>query len=227
MLFAASVRGGRVVPARPPASRARASRLRRRCSCSSPPAPRRPTTRTRSRGPERAVIGTDSTGFGRAGRSVLRGLLLNGSFHCRGRAAREAASRIEPRAPASPARRRAGVRSERAVAARHAGGPAVTARRLDSHKCLGASPPTLAPRRLGASVVAAPTAAAAFRMSLARRLLRLSAARAYASRAQSRRGARQTPVHVLGVAGAARALRRCPSASRRPGAVRWRRAAPR
>ena len=71
-----------------------------------------------------------------------------------GSAAREAAFRIELRAPASPARchRRAGVRAERAVAARRASGHAVTLRPPDSRararSFAGAAP---AVRRLAGS----------------------------------------------------------------------------
>jgi hypothetical protein len=54
-----------------------------------------------------------------------------------GSAAREAAFRIEPRAPASHARRRAGVRAERAVGATRPGGRAVTPCLPDSRACAG------------------------------------------------------------------------------------------
>jgi hypothetical protein len=86
--------------------------LRRRCSCSSPPpAPASPppgAVRWR-----RALARLESG----AGTEPAR---RSGFAANEGSAAREAAFRIEPHAPASPAQRRAGVRAERAVEARRA-----------------------------------------------------------------------------------------------------------
>jgi hypothetical protein len=129
-----------------------------------------------------------------------------------GSAAREAAFRIELRAPASPARchRRAGVRAERA------GGPAGTRRPPDSRaraRGFAGAARALSPARRravaaragaarkwrwhGSSAAqvslptkAAPTVKLRFEASLARRLLPLSAARAHAPSAPSGPGAR-------------------------------------
>src|ERR1035441_838808 len=75
-----------------------------------------------------------------------------------GSTAREAAFRIEPRAPASPAHRRAGLRAERAVGARRerSGGHVASSRLpwtctgLRRRRSCSSPPPALASRRLGA-----------------------------------------------------------------------------
>jgi hypothetical protein len=173
----------------PPVSRARARGLRRRCSCSSPPAltSRRPdavrcrraprslsqlrwrTRRTRSRGsagerpsghavPARlpctcmgaspallVLAAATHADVSSARRQCGAGARCRGFEKCagteptrrsgfaadEGSAAREAAFRIEPRAPASPDRA-ARLRAERAVGARRARGRAVAARPPDS-----------------------------------------------------------------------------------------------
>jgi hypothetical protein len=142
-----------------------------------------------------------------------------------GSAAREAAFRIEPRAPASPAQRRAGVRAERAVGAGpRAAGRTRRVRQTPVH--VHGAPALLerfaAARALRNLVGPAPgqcaRAGAAWRTP--RRLLPARCPRraGYERRTRTGRGARavgrprrvrRTPMHAHGgFAGAARALRR-------------------
>jgi hypothetical protein len=131
--------GGRGAPARLPGA-CRAAWAR--CSCSSP------TALASCRLGARAVCTLARLEGGAGTEPVPRaGFPAN-----EGSAAREAAFRIEPRAPDSPAQRRANVRSERAAAAQRASGPAVTACPPDSRarawglrpRCSCSSPPALA-----------------------------------------------------------------------------------
>jgi hypothetical protein len=143
------------------------SELTRVCSCSWPPPSRVSAAR---RGSERGA-GTEPT--------------LRSSFAANeGSAAREAASRIEPRAPASPAHRRAGLRAECALGATRADGqPVPDVRQTPVHVHGGlagaASRAALVRNQRGAQASlptkAAPTVAARDR-TVARRLLPLSAA---------------------------------------------------
>jgi hypothetical protein len=120
--------------------------LTRVCSCSWPPPARVSAAR---RGSERGA-GTEPT-------------LRSGFAANEGSAAREAASRIEPRAPASPAHRRAGLRAEHAAGATRADGQPVTDVRQTPVQVQGgpgcswpAPPPARAPRAQRRAVPASP-----------------------------------------------------------------------
>ena len=125
---------GRPVTAFPPESCPRALRLRRRGSCSSPPptlASRRPGGVRWRRAPARL----------RKWRWHGTGALCHAQACLPTKAAppREAAFRVEPRAPASPTQRHAGVRAERASlnGAQRPGGHGTSACPCT---CVGASP---------------------------------------------------------------------------------------
>ena len=79
--------------------------LRRRCSCSSPSTPA-----SRSPGARAVAARPSATTKGALARKTRSSFAAN-----RGSAAREAAFRIEPRAPVCPAQHRGGERAERAV----------------------------------------------------------------------------------------------------------------
>ena len=113
--------------------------------------------------------GTRQCGFeSGAGTDRDEAVPCSGSATDEGSAACRAPFRIEPRAPASPAQRRAGVLSERAVATRRAGGQAVTARPSGSsarasrlrRRCSCSSASAFAAHPPGASAVASRAAAA-------------------------------------------------------------------
>jgi hypothetical protein len=194
----------------PPDSRARASRLRRRCSCSPPPALasrlRRAIRRLRPLPPLRECRAAPSTRIG----SPCGRALTARPPDSRARERRPGRRVSSSPPPALASRRPAHVRWRRARP------------RLLEWRWLGNGAPCHAQASLPTK--SAPPVKRRFESGLARRLLPLSTARAYAQNAQPESGARtarrsrrvrQTPSHVHGdLASAARGLRRPCSRSR-------------